>query len=226
MIRRGKVVGTAEPTASQEELASLMVGRDVSMTVSKDAAQPGAPMLVVDGLSVVDPATRVKHLDSVSFEIRAGEILAVAGVQGNGQTELAEAIVGIVPAAEGSVTLDGGALTGLTIRQALDSGIGFVPEDRTEDGIVADFTITNNLILDLYDKAPYSKAGAIDSRFAAKNADEQVQRFDVRTTSAEALAGSLSGGNQQKVVLARELARDLKAPDRIAAHPRPRRGVH
>ena len=210
VIRRGKVVGTAEPSASQEELASLMVGRDVSMTVSKEPAQPGEPMLVVDGLSVVDPATSLKHLDRVSFEVRAGEILAVAGVQGNGQTELAEAILGIVPTAEGSVTLDGSRLTGSSIREALDAGIGFVPEDRTEDGVVADFTITNNLILDLYDKAPYSKAGAIDTAFAAKNAQEQVERFDVRTTSTEALAGSLSGGNQQKVVLARELARDLK----------------
>ncbi|WP_084078906.1 ABC transporter ATP-binding protein [Demequina sp. NBRC 110057] len=210
VIRRGKVVGTAEPTASQEELASLMVGRDVSMTVSKDAAQPGDPMLEVENLSVVDEATSIKHLDSVSFEVRRGEILAVAGVQGNGQTELAEAILGIVAAAEGNVKLDGEVITGRSIRQALDAGIGFVPEDRTEDGVVADFTITNNLILDLYDKAPYSKAGAIDRRYASQNAAEQVERFDVRTTSSEALAGSLSGGNQQKVVLARELARDLK----------------
>ncbi|MFV0634236.1 ABC transporter ATP-binding protein [Demequina sp.] len=210
VIRRGKVVGTAEPTDSQEQLASLMVGRDVSMTVSKDDATPGEPMLRVEGLSVVDPATSIKHLDRVSFELRAGEILAVAGVQGNGQTELAEAILGIVPASEGRVLLDDAVVTGRSIRQVLDAGVGFVPEDRTEDGVVADFTITNNLILDLYDKAPYSRAGAIDTGFVARNAAEQVERFDVRTTSTEALAGSLSGGNQQKVVLARELARDLK----------------
>jgi len=210
VIRRGKVVGTAEPTASQEELASLMVGRDVSMTVDKDDATPGEPMLRVENLTVIDEDTRIKLLDGVSFEVRGGEILAVAGVQGNGQTELAEAILGVVDAVEGSVTLDGTELMGRSIRDNLDAGIGFVPEDRTEDGVVASFTVANNLILDLYDREPYSKRGAIDPGVVSRNAEEQVEKFDVRTTSTEALTGSLSGGNQQKVVLARELARDLK----------------
>ncbi|GIG53549.1 ABC transporter ATP-binding protein [Demequina activiva] len=210
VIRRGTVVGTAEPTATQEELASMMVGRDVSMTVDKDPADPGEPMLEISNLTVIDPATQLTVLDSVSLEVRRGEILAVAGVQGNGQTELAEAILGLAEITSGDVSLDGEPLAGRSIRENLDAGIGFVPEDRTEDGVVAAFTIANNLILDLYDREPYSKRGAIDPSAVADHADEQVERFDVRTTSSQALTGSLSGGNQQKVVLARELARDLK----------------
>ncbi|WP_061960735.1 ABC transporter ATP-binding protein [Demequina flava] len=217
VIRRGKVVGTAEPTDSQEHLASLMVGRDVSMTVDKEQAKPGDPVLEINNLSVVDSATSITLLDDVSVEVRAGEILAIAGVQGNGQTELAEAIMGVVETAGGSVTLEGKKLTGRSIRQVLDAGVGFVPEDRTEDGIVASFTVANNLILDLYDRQPYSRGGAIKPSVVRDNAEEQVERFDVRTTSIQALTGSLSGGNQQKVVLARELARDLKVL--IASQP-------
>ncbi|MFW2513934.1 ABC transporter ATP-binding protein [Demequina sp. SO4-13] len=217
VIRRGKVVGTAKPTDSQEELASLMVGRDVSMTVDKGEADPGEPMLRVEKLTMVDEATGVTRVEDVSLEVRGGEILAVAGVQGNGQTELAEAILGLLPITSGRVTLDGNELKSRSIRQNLDAGIGFVPEDRTEDGVVAAFTVANNLILDLYDRSPYSRRGAIDPKVVREHAEEQVERFDVRTTSTQALTGSLSGGNQQKVVLARELARDLKVL--IASQP-------
>lgn len=217
VIRRGKVVGTAEPTASQEELASLMVGRDVSMTVDKGTATPGDPVLQIQNLSVIDEDSHVTYVDDVSFDVRAGEIVAIAGVQGNGQTELAEAILGIVPTTEGQVSVAGKTVTGQSIRQNLNSGIGFVPEDRTADGIVSTFTVANNLILDLYDRQPYSRAGVINPAVVNANADEQVEKFDVRTTSSQALTGSLSGGNQQKVVLARELARDLKVL--IASQP-------
>lgn len=217
VIRRGEVVGTAEPTASQAELASLMVGRDVSMTVTKGEATPGADVLTVENLTVVSALSGIAVLDDVSFTVRAGEILAVAGVQGNGQTELAEAILSVVPVAGGTVSLDGHTLTGLSIREVLEAGVGFIPEDRTEDGVVASFTVANNLILDLYDQEPFSKRGAIDPKVVAANAQKQVERFDVRTTSTQALTGELSGGNQQKVVLARELARDLKVL--IASQP-------
>ncbi len=210
VIRRGKVVGTAEPTASQEELASLMVGRAVIMTVDKGAANPGDAVLRVKNLSVTDATSSVTYVDDVSFDVHGGEILAIAGVQGNGQTELAEAILGLVPVNSGEILLDGERLIGRSIRRNLNAGIGFVPEDRTEDGIVAPFTVANNLILDLYDQSPYSRYGAINPHVVNTHADEQVEKFDVRTTSAQALTGSLSGGNQQKVVLARELARDLK----------------
>ncbi|WNM28039.1 ABC transporter ATP-binding protein [Demequina capsici] len=209
VIRRGKVVGTAAPTASQEELASLMVGRDVSMTVDKTPAKPGKVVLRVDDMSVVDPEgiARLKH---VSFDVRAGEILAIAGVQGNGQTELTEALLGVIPTTSGIALLDNEIITGMSIKDVLMSGMGFVPEDRTEDGLVADFTIANNLILDLHDKEPYSKGLALRPKVIEEQAVRHVEQFDIRTTSVEATAGSLSGGNQQKVVLARELSRSLK----------------
>ncbi len=216
VIRRGKVVGTAKPTASREELASLMVGRNVSMTVEKAKAQPGDVVLEVRNLGVVDDAG-VAHLRGVSFDVRAGEILAVAGVQGNGQTELTECLLGAVKPATGEAVLDGKVITGLSIKEVLRSGIGFVPEDRTEDGLVAGMTIANNLILDIYDLPPYSKNGALRPAVIEEEALKHVEQFDVRTTSVHALASSLSGGNQQKVVLARELSRPLKLL--IASNP-------
>jgi simple sugar transport system ATP-binding protein len=209
VIRLGKVVGTAKPTASQSELATMMVGRDVTMAVDKTAAKPGDVVLEVTGLSAVNELGYTT-LDDVSLEVRAGEILAVAGVQGNGQTELAEAILGAVHATAGSITLDGEQLLGRSIKSALGAGIGFVPEDRTTDGVVSTFTIENNLVLDLIDDKRFSTRGNIDVAAIESNATDKITAFDVRTTSSKATAGSLSGGNQQKVVLARELSRDLK----------------
>lgn len=209
VIRRGKVVGTAKPTASQEELASMMVGRNVSMTVDKDPAKPGDVMLHVRDLSVLDDEG-VAHLRGVTFDVKAGEILAIAGVQGNGQTELTEALLGLVEPATGEVTLDGVKITGKSIKDVLMSGVGFVPEDRTEDGLVSTFTIANNLILDIHDQPPYAKGLALQAKVIADEARKLVEQFDVRTESIEATASSLSGGNQQKVVLARELSRPLK----------------
>jgi ABC-type uncharacterized transport system ATPase subunit len=216
VIRRGKVVGTAKPTATREELASLMVGRAVTMTVDKTPAEAGDVVLDVKNLAVVD-TLGVAHLKGVTFDVRAGEILAIAGVQGNGQTELTEALLGLVKPAAGSATLAGKRITGLQIKQVLESGVGFVPEDRTEDGLVAGFTIANNLILDVFDRAPYSRAGALRPKVVEEEAMKHVEQFDVRTTSVHAIAGSLSGGNQQKVVLARELSRPLKLL--IASNP-------
>jgi len=209
VIRLGKVVGTAAPTASQVELATMMVGRDVSMTVDKTGATPGDVMLAVKGLSAIDDLG-VTTLDDVTFDVRAGEILAIAGVQGNGQTELAEAILGAIDASAGSVTLDGEEMLGKSIREALATGLGFVPEDRTADGLVASFSIENNLVLDLIREPKFSARGGLNIAQIEENAGKKIAEFDVRTTSAKATAGSLSGGNQQKVVLARELSRPLK----------------
>jgi len=209
VIRRGKVVGTAEPTASQEELASLMVGRAVTMTVDKAPAAPGDVRLVVENLSVTDDAG-VAQLSQVNFEVRGGEILAIAGVQGNGQTELTEALLGVIKPRAGTATLDGEVLTGRSIKEVLMAGVGFVPEDRTSDGLVATFTIANNLVLDLHDQPPYASGLALKRKVIEEQAREHVEQFDVRTSSIHALASSLSGGNQQKVVLARELSRPLK----------------
>lgn len=209
VIRRGKVVGTAEPTASQVELASLMVGRAVNMKVDKGEAKPGGSVLEVRDLVVVDEDGHTQ-LNGVSFDVKAGEILAVAGVQGNGQTELSEALVGKMPIAGGTVQLDGKVLNGKSIKDVLLSGVGFVPEDRTRDGVVSTFTIANNLILDIHDQEPYSNGLVLRPSVIEAEAQKQVEQFDVRTPSIFNTAGSLSGGNQQKVVLARELSRPLK----------------
>ncbi len=216
VIRLGKVVGEAEPTATNAELASLMVGRAVDLTVDKSAAVAGEDALVVSGLTVTDPIGQVL-VDDVSFTIRQGEILAIAGVQGNGQTELAEAIMGLQSHATGSVTLNGVELLGRGTRGVLDAGVGFVPEDRTEDGLVGTFTIAENLMLDRSTGAPFVKRGTLQLAHLAEFATERVAEFDVRTQGITSPASSLSGGNQQKVVLARELSRELSLL--IAAQP-------
>jgi len=216
VIRLGKVVGEASPTASNAELASLMVGRAVELTVQKEPARAGDEALVVSGLTVRD-ANGQAVVDDVSFEVRRGEILAIAGVQGNGQTELTEAIMGLQERVEGTVTLDGKRLDGLSVRRVLDSGVGFVPEDRTEDGLVAEFTIAENLMLDRSDGGPFVKGLNLRLKELDRFAEERVREFDVRAQGIGTHVGRLSGGNQQKVVLARELSRELRLF--IAAQP-------
>jgi len=209
IIRRGKVVGTASPSATQEELASLMVGRPVSLDVEKAAPKLGKVMLDVKNLNISDHTGR-SLVKNVSFELHTGEILAVAGVQGNGQTELAEAIVGLQEHVHGSITLDGIDITKASVREALHSGIAFVPESREEDGLISSFSIEENLILDLHDLPPYAKGPVISQSVVSQEAQKRVAEFDIRTQSAKDSASSLSGGNKQKVVLARELSRPVK----------------
>jgi len=216
VIRLGKVVGEAEPTASNVELASLMVGRAVELVVDKGPAQPGDAALVVEGLTVLDARGQVV-VDDVAFEVRSGEILAIAGVQGNGQTELTEALIGLQPKVRGRITLDGTDITGRSVDRVLDAGVGFVPEDRKEDGLVAEFTIAENLMLDRSDSGPFVKAGTLQLQALADFADEKIREFDIRAQGLGTHAGRLSGGNQQKVVLARELSRDLRLL--VAAQP-------
>ncbi|AWB88580.1 ABC transporter ATP-binding protein [Homoserinimonas hongtaonis] len=216
VIRLGKVVGTASPTASNVELASLMVGRAVELTVDKGTSHPGGPSLVVDDLSVVDVRGNLV-VSHASFDVRAGEILVIAGVQGNGQTELTEALLGLQHRVTGSITLDGQELTGRSVRRILDAGVGFVPEDRTEHGLVAEFSVAENLMLDRSTGEPFVKNGNLQLGYLAEFAREKVKEFDIRTQGIETHAGRLSGGNQQKVVLARELSRDLRLF--VAAQP-------
>jgi simple sugar transport system ATP-binding protein len=220
IIRRGKVVGTASPSASQEELASLMVGRPVSLDVDKKPATPGKVMLEVKNLHIADHTGRTLVKD-ISFELHAGEILAVAGVQGNGQTELAEAIVGLQEHVTGSITLDGVEISKASVREALHSGIAFVPESREEDGLIGSFSIEENLILDLHDLPPYAKGPVISQSVVAVEADKRIKEFDIRTQSSKDSASSLSGGNKQKVVLARELSRPVK----LVVASQPTRGL-
>jgi simple sugar transport system ATP-binding protein len=216
VIRLGKVVGEASPTASNEELASLMVGRAVDLTVDKEPARPGKPALVVKDLTVLDARGQVV-VDNVSFEVAEGEILAIAGVQGNGQTELTEALMGLQPRVVGEISLDGKSLRGHSVRKVLDAGVGFVPEDRTEDGLVGEFTIAENLMLDRADNEPFVRRWNLQLDYLNTFAESKVKEFDVRAQGIDTKVGRLSGGNQQKVVLARELSRDLRLF--VAAQP-------
>jgi len=156
-------------------------------------------------------------VNDVSFEVHAGEILAIAGVQGNGQTELTEAIMGLQPKVTGSITLDGHELRRASVRKVLDAGVGFVPEDRSEDGLIAEFTIAENLMLDRSESAPFVRAGTLQLDALATFAEEKIAEFDIRAQGIGTHAGRLSGGNQQKVVLARELSRQLRLF--VAAQP-------
>jgi ABC-type uncharacterized transport system ATPase subunit len=208
VIRRGKVVGERPPTTTTTELASLMVGRSVQLRVSKEPAKPGDVVLDVQDLSV-EGERGERSVRGVSFQVRAGEILGVAGVQGNGQTELCEALMGLRPAT-GSVLLDGTDLSHAPTRARLHAGIGYVPEDRSEDGLVADFSVADNLILDVYDQPPYASGLALNLDAIRESAIRRVEEYDVRTQSVLTPAGTLSGGNQQKVVVAREMSRDVK----------------
>ena len=220
IIRRGKVVGTASPSASQEELASLMVGRPVSLDVDKNPAKLGGVTLAVSNLTISDHTGR-SLVKNVSFEVRVGEILAVAGVQGNGQSELAESIVGLQEHITGKIELEGKDITKASVRDALHAGIAFVPESREEDGLISSFSIEENLILDLHDLPPYAKGPVISQSVVSTQAEKLVKEFDIRAQSAKDPASSLSGGNKQKVVLARELSRPVK----LVVASQPTRGL-
>jgi ABC-type uncharacterized transport system ATPase subunit len=220
VLRRGKVAGTAAPDTAIPELAAMMVGRSVKLEIDKEPATPGASILQVEDVTVLDEAGTVL-VDDLSFEVRGGEILAVAGVQGNGQTELTEALVGLVQPTKGRITIDGRDVTTATVHDVLGSGVGYVPEDRMHDGLVGSFTVAENLVLDLYDRSPYGKGLALDLAAIAANGEHRVEEFDVRTSGIGAPASTLSGGNQQKVVLARELSRPL----RLLVVAQPTRGL-
>jgi ABC-type uncharacterized transport system ATPase subunit len=216
VIRRGKVVGTAPPSTPEAELAEMMVGREVKLVVDKAPAHPGSVVMSVEGCTVVDPRGH-QVVKDVSFEARAGEVLGIAGVQGNGQTELIKALLGLVKPDAGVIRLDGEDISKHGPRETLDDGIGYIPEDRSHDGYVGAFTVRENLVLDLYRNDEFSKGLALRLDEIGKNADDRIQEFDIRTESAETPVSSLSGGNQQKVVVARELSRPLKAL--IASQP-------
>jgi ABC-type uncharacterized transport system ATPase subunit len=226
VIRRGKVVGDRPPTASDAELAALMVGRAVELRVSKEPASPGEVVLDVSDLTVaggqvLDESSAARNaVDGISFQVRAGEILGIAGVQGNGQTELCEALMGLRPAT-GAVRLDARDISHARPRDRLRAGIGYIPEDRREDGIVADFSVADNLVLDTYDRPPNASGISMNLSAIRENAKTLVAEFDVRTSSIDTPVGTLSGGNQQKVILAREVGRKL----RLLLASQPTRGL-
>jgi len=220
VIRQGKVVSEASPKATAGELASLMVGREVDLDTKKSAAKLGAETLIVKDLTVLDDRNQ-QMVNGISFSVHDGEILAIAGVQGNGQTELAEAILGLRKIHNGSITVAGKDLTKSNVRQVLEAGVGYIPEDRKKDGLVGDFSVAENLMLDGSFGKPFAKGVQIDFAKRDEIASKLIQEFDIRTPSAGTLAKQLSGGNQQKVVVAREMSRDL----RVLIASQPTRGV-
>jgi simple sugar transport system ATP-binding protein len=210
VIRRGRVVGERVPQGTTEEdLAELMVGREVLLTVDRGESSPGAAMLEVKDLRVKDDRGH-EAVRGVSLAVRAGEILGIAGVAGNGQDELVEAIVGLRSVMSGSVSVDGKPITGFSPRKVHDMDIAYVPADRHRFGLILSFSIEDNLVLNRYMNAPFARGGVRNNSAIEQEAHENITEYDVRTPSAKVNAGTLSGGNQQKLVVAREFDRDLK----------------
>jgi simple sugar transport system ATP-binding protein len=221
VIRRGRVVGQRIPAETDEgDLAALMVGRDVQLVVDRGESHPGDVRLQVENLKVRDDRGS-EVVRGVDFEIRAGEIFGIAGVAGNGQDELVEAIVGLRKPAEGSVRLDGRDVTDASTRQMTNLGTGYVPADRHRFGLVLSFSVADNLVLTDYYRPPYARGLVRNDEAIVERGARAIAEYDIRTPSPEVLAGTLSGGNQQKVVVARELDGDL----RLIVLDQPTRGL-
>jgi general nucleoside transport system ATP-binding protein len=221
VLRNGRAVGHTTPDETDEQaLATMMVGRDVKLVVDKATATPAEPVLDVDNLVVGDDRGQ-RVVDGVSFEVRAGEIVALAGVQGNGQTELVEAITGMRPPRSGSVRFDGHDVTGWPPDDLFRAGLAHVPEDRQRDGLIGSFAVSSNLVLNQIEERPFSQRLRIDRRAVRTHAEELVDQFDVRTASVQSAVSTLSGGNQQKVIIAREFFH----ADRLLVLSQPTRGL-
>lgn len=221
VLRGGKVVGYADPKEStQQSLASMMVGRDVILQVDKEPAQPGEPVLTIRDLQVLDDR-KLPAVRGLSLEVRAGEILGVAGVQGNGQTELIEALTGLRSVVAGEVIISGQDVTGARPRRITQTGVAHVPEDRQKNGMVASFPIKDNLVLQTYYLGPFAVGILADEAAKDRNAQQLVQQYDVRTPSIYTDIANLSGGNQQKTIVAREFSRE----SRLLIVAQPTRGL-
>jgi ABC-type uncharacterized transport system ATPase subunit len=217
VLRRGKTIETVpREGATEASLARAMVGRDVLLRVEKSPAQPGDVLLSVEDLQVRDERGIAK-VRGVSFEVRAGEIVGIAGVDGNGQTELIDAITGLQRAESGTIKVAGRELRHASARQMLDAGVGHIPEDRQRRGLVLEFSIAENIALHDYAKAPDARWGWLFPNRLVERARRLIKEFDVRGGGPLTRAGGLSGGNQQKVVVGREIARDPKVL--VAAQP-------
>jgi simple sugar transport system ATP-binding protein len=211
VIRRGEVVGSRIPSETDEDdLAELMVGREVQLAVDRGVSHPAEPVLTVENLRVKSDRGGQDAVKGVNFNVRAGEILGIAGVAGNGQDELVEAITGLRRASGGSIQLAGQNVTSWTVRQRREHGLGYVPGDRQKYGLILGFPISDNLILTQYYSRPFARGVQREDSAIEKWSREKIKEFDIRTPSATASAGTLSGGNQQKVIVAREFSRDLQ----------------
>jgi len=210
VMRSGRVVGTVTPEEMNEaKLASMMVGREVILKVKKGEAEPKEKILIVENLEVQDDRG-LEVVRGVSFEVREGEILGIAGVQGNGQTQLAEVLTGLRLAKKGSIFMNGKDVTGKTPRPIIEAGLAHIPEDRQRHGLVLGDTVADNLVLCTYYQPPFAKWIVIQQEAVDANARKLIEEYDVRTPSPFVLTSKLSGGNQQKVIVARELSRDVK----------------
>ena len=217
VLRRGKVVGEVDPKAATEsQIAEMMVGRPVQLTVEKNSAKAGDVVLKVTDLTVLDADGRT-HVENVSFEVHSGEIVGIAGVQGNGQTELVEALTGLRKATSGVIALDGKDLTHSDPRERHQMGMAHIPEDRQRQGLVGGLSVAENLVLTRYHDDQFSHGVIVDWEAADAIAETLITEYDIRTPNKETGVGTLSGGNQQKVIVARELSRDLRLT--IAAQP-------
>ena len=217
VLRRGEKVDTVpREGATEEGLARMMVGREVLLQVDKKPGEPGDVLLHVEDLSVFDDRG-LEAVRGVTFEVRAGEIVGIAGVDGNGQTELIDALVGLRKPAGGGIEVSGHDITHLSTDRRLHEGLGHIPEDRQRRGLVLDFTLSENIALHDFDQEPYSRLGWLFPRRMVASARRLLQEFDVRGGGPQTPASSLSGGNQQKVILAREVSRDPQVL--IAAQP-------
>jgi ABC-type uncharacterized transport system ATPase subunit len=221
VLRRGQVVGEVDPkTATESQIAEMMVGRPVQLIVDKKPHAPGEVVLEVKDLSVLDADGRTM-VDSVSFSVRAGEVVGIAGVQGNGQTELVDALTGLRNSTRGRVALDGQDITSASPRVRHAKGIAHIPEDRQRQGLVGGLSIAENLVLTRYHDEEFSNGIVMDWPVAHSVAENLIAEYDIRTPSADIEASTLSGGNQQKVIVARELSRPL----RLSIAAQPTRGV-
>jgi len=210
VIRRGRVVGTRLPSeTTEDDLAELMVGREVQLTVDRGDSHPAGPTLVVSGLQARDDRGH-ETVKGVDLEVRAGEIVGIAGVAGNGQDELVEAIIGLRTPTKGTVRLGDRDVTGWSPRRLNESGVGYVPADRHRFGLILSFPLYDNLVLTSYYRPPFAKGFLRQDDAIVTAAEASIEKYDIRTPSASVTVGTLSGGNQQKVVVAREFDRDLR----------------
>ncbi|TPE21555.1 ABC transporter ATP-binding protein [Clostridium perfringens] len=218
VIRRGRYIGTVDvKITSEAEMAKMMVGREVSFKVNKKPAKPGEVVLDIKNLSVKNNK-KVLGLKDFSIDVRAGEIVGIAGVEGNGQSELIEAITGLRKSESGTINFKNKDITRESIRNRINSGIAHIPEDRHKRGLVLDYTIEENMVLEVYDKKPFSNKGLLNKKEIKKYAEKIIDEFDVRSgEGAESVARSLSGGNQQKAIIGREI--ELNPELLIAAQP-------
>jgi simple sugar transport system ATP-binding protein len=217
VLRRGKVIDTISAEGATEPgLAQMMVGREVLLRVDKQASTPGDALLRVEDLHVIDDR-ELETVRGVSLEVRGGEIVGLAGVDANGQSELIDAITGLRSPTSGRIVVDGKDITGASARNALDTGVGHIPEDRHRRGLVLPFSLAENLVLHDYRNTPNARRGLLQLGTIARHAKRLLQEFDVRGGTPDTPAFALSGGNQQKVVLAREIDADPKVL--IAAQP-------